>query len=93
MRADGRKIVEPAKQIALRSHLSKELQSPLRVAVSSWGPDTVLLVANPVELSGRGRPLVFHDITLALETVNTRIFSVSLLSILIFNNIDAYLLI
>lgn len=74
--ADGRKIVDPNKKDALCSRLRMELSRPLRVAVVSRGPDTELLVANPVELSGRGRPLVFYDITLALKVLNTRIFSV-----------------
>ncbi|KAF2295580.1 hypothetical protein GH714_033231 [Hevea brasiliensis] len=52
--------------------------APLRVAVVSRGPDTELLVANPVELSGRGRPLVFYDITLALQILSTGIFSVEI---------------
>ncbi|XP_047334840.1 ACT domain-containing protein ACR10-like [Impatiens glandulifera] len=57
--------------------LHEELMCPIRVAVVSRGPDTELLVANPVELlSGKGRPLVFHDITLALKLLNTGIFSV-----------------
>lgn len=76
MQADGKKIVDPSKQKALASRLGSELSQPLRVAVVSRGPDTELLVANPVELSGKGRPLVFHDITLALKMLNTRIFSV-----------------
>ncbi|CAI9760663.1 unnamed protein product [Fraxinus pennsylvanica] len=38
----------------------------LRVALVSCGPDTKMVVANPVELSGKGRPLVFYDIALAL---------------------------
>ncbi|KAF8039110.1 hypothetical protein BT93_B1610 [Corymbia citriodora subsp. variegata] len=78
MQADGNKIVDPNKRNALCSRLRMELWRPLRVAVVNRGPDTELLVANPVELSGRGRPLVFHDITLALETLNTRIFSVEI---------------
>lgn len=76
--ADGNKIVDPNKKDALCSRLRMELWRPLRVAVVNRGPDTELLVANPVALSGRGRPLVFHDITLALETLNTRIFSVEI---------------
>lgn len=76
MQADGKKIVDPNKQSALRSRLWMELCRPLRVALVSRGPDTELLVANPVELSGNGRPLVFHDITLALKMLNTGIFSV-----------------
>lgn len=75
MQADGKKIVDPNKQDALCSRLRMELLCPLRVAVVNRGPDTELLVANPVELSGRGRPLVFYDITLALKYLNTRIFS------------------
>ncbi|KAL5801808.1 hypothetical protein ACOSQ3_033440 [Xanthoceras sorbifolium] len=78
MQADGKKIVDPNKQDALCSRLRMELLRPLRVAVVSRGPDTELLVANPVELSGRGRPLVFHDITLALKILNISIFSVEI---------------
>ncbi|XP_059646813.1 ACT domain-containing protein ACR10-like [Cornus florida] len=75
MQADGRKIVDSSKQAALRSRLQMELIRPLRVALESRGPDIELLVANPVELSGKGRPLVFYDITLALKILNTSIFS------------------
>ncbi|KAM1161951.1 hypothetical protein ACFX13_001097 [Malus domestica] len=78
MQADGKKIVDRNKQNALCSRLRMELLRPLRVAVVSRGPDTELLVANPVELSGRGRPLVFYDITLALKVLKTRIFSVKI---------------
>lgn len=76
VQADGKKIVDPSKQKALKSRLEMELLRPLRVAVVSKGPDTELLVANPVELSGKGRPLVFYDITLALKMLDTGIFSV-----------------
>lgn len=71
---DGKKIVDSNKQKALCDRLRMELFSPLRVTVVNRGPDTVLLVANPVELSGKGRPLVFYDITLALKLRHTRIF-------------------
>ncbi|XP_050230043.1 ACT domain-containing protein ACR10 [Mercurialis annua] len=74
VQADGKKVVDPSKQRALCSRLEMELLRPLRVAVASRGPDTELLVANPVELSGKGRPLVFFDITLALKMLNTGIF-------------------
>ncbi|XP_044474021.1 ACT domain-containing protein ACR10-like [Mangifera indica] len=74
VQSDGKKIVDPSKQNALSSRLRMELLQPLRVAVVSRGPDTELLVANPVELSGKGRPLVFHDITLALKMLDTCIF-------------------
>lgn len=83
MQADGKKIVDPHKQNALRSRLWMELCRPLRVALVSRGPDTELLVANPVELSGKGRPLVFYDITLALKMLNTGIFSVQHNSLMI----------
>ncbi|XP_022857993.1 ACT domain-containing protein ACR10-like, partial [Olea europaea var. sylvestris] len=76
MQVDGKKIVDSSKQNALCSRLRMELSRPLRVAVISRGPDTELLVANPVELSGKGRPLVFYDITLALKMLNSVIFSV-----------------
>lgn len=49
---------------------------PLRVALVNRGPDLELFVANPVELSGKGRPLVLHDITLALKMLQIRIFLV-----------------
>ncbi|KAL2933264.1 ACT domain-containing protein ACR10 [Bienertia sinuspersici] len=75
VQADGKKIVDSSKQSALCSRLFKELARPLRVAVVSRGPDTELLVANPVELSGRGRPRVFYDVTLALKMLNLCIFS------------------
>ncbi|KAK6929155.1 hypothetical protein RJ641_005360 [Dillenia turbinata] len=78
VQTDGKKIVDPSKQDALCSRLRMELFDPLRVAVVSRGPDTELLVANPVELSGRGRPLVFYDITLAFKILNTGIFSVEI---------------
>lgn len=76
MQADGKKIVDPNKQNALSSRLRMELLHPLRVAIVSRGPDIELLVANPVELSGKGRPLVFYDITLALKMLDTCIFLV-----------------
>ncbi|KAK9124147.1 hypothetical protein Sjap_013749 [Stephania japonica] len=75
MQADGKKIVDQNKQNALCTRLQMELSLPLRVALLSRGPDTELLVANPVELSGKGRPLVFYDITLSLKMLNTGIFS------------------
>ncbi|KAH7853660.1 hypothetical protein Vadar_005178 [Vaccinium darrowii] len=75
MQADGKKIVDPNKQDALRSRIQMDLVRPVRVSLVSRGPDTELLVANPVELSGKGRPLVFYDITLALKMLNTGIFS------------------
>ncbi|KAL8518061.1 hypothetical protein ACS0TY_009374 [Phlomoides rotata] len=78
MQTDGKKIMDPHKQSALCSRLRMELIHPLRVDVVSRGPDTELLVVNPVELSGKGRPLVFYDITLSLKTINLRIFSVEI---------------
>lgn len=76
MQVDGKKIVDPSKQKSLASRLRLELLRPLRVAVLSRGPETELFVTNPVELSGKGRPLVFYDITLALKMLNTGIFLV-----------------
>nr|CAB3459971.1 unnamed protein product [Digitaria exilis] len=72
---DGKKVIDPEKQEALRSRLRSEMLHPLRVMIVSRGPDTELLVANPVELSGKGRPLVFHDATLALKALGICIFS------------------
>ena len=76
MQADGKKILDQSKQNALSTRLQIELIRPLRVAVLSRGPDTELLVANPTELSGKGRPLVFYDITLALKLLDIGIFLV-----------------
>ncbi|KAG2309207.1 hypothetical protein Bca52824_028955 [Brassica carinata] len=75
VQSDGRKILDSSKQDALVSRLRAELQQPLRVVMMNRGPDTELLVTNPVELSGKGRPQVFHDIALALKKINTCIFS------------------
>ncbi|KAL6864663.1 hypothetical protein ACP4OV_015814 [Aristida adscensionis] len=73
--ADGKKVTDPEKQDVLRSRLRSEMLHPLRVMIVSRGPDTELLVANPVELSGKGRPLVFYDATLALKALGICIFS------------------
>ncbi|AQK95501.1 ACT domain-containing protein ACR9 [Zea mays] len=72
---DGKKVTDPAKQDALRSRLRSETLHPLRVMVVGRGPDTELLVANPVEASGKGRPRVFYDATLALKALGICIFS------------------
>ncbi|XP_078427553.1 ACT domain-containing protein ACR10-like [Wolffia australiana] len=74
VQSDGKKIVDPDKQKALCTRLRMELFRPLRVNALNRGLKTELLVVNPVELSGRGRPLVFHDITLALKLLNACIF-------------------
>lgn len=74
--ADGKKVVDPSKLNALCSCIQIEVCRPLRVALMNRGPDTELLVANLTELSGKGRPLVFYDITLALKMLNIGIFSV-----------------
>lgn len=76
VQSDGKKIVDQHKQRALCCRLRTELHRPLRVALVNRGPDTELLVANPVEVSGKGRPLVFYDITLALKKLHKRIFLV-----------------
>ncbi|KAL7109329.1 hypothetical protein ACP275_06G169500 [Erythranthe tilingii] len=78
MQSDGKKITDTQKRNVLSSRLRMELIHPLKVDVISKGPDTELLVVNPVELSGRGRPLVFYDITLALNILNISIFSVEI---------------
>jgi hypothetical protein len=73
---DGKKIMDPESQTALCSRLKEEMLHPLRVIIANRGPDTELLVANPVELSGKGRPRVFYDVTFALKTLGIYIFSV-----------------
>ncbi|XP_024968332.1 ACT domain-containing protein ACR9-like [Cynara cardunculus var. scolymus] len=72
---DGKKIVDNDNQVALCSRLKEEMLHPLRVIITNRGPDTELLVANPVELSGKGRPRVFYDVTLALKTLGICVFS------------------
>lgn len=73
---DGKKIVDSDREYLLCSCLKIEMLHPLRVLIANRGPDTELLVANPVELSGRGRPRVFYDVTLALKKLGICIFSV-----------------
>lgn len=46
------------------------------MVITSHGHDTELLVANPVELSGKGRPRVFYDVTVALKMLGICIFLV-----------------
>ncbi|XP_017188589.1 ACT domain-containing protein ACR9 isoform X1 [Malus domestica] len=72
---NGKKIVDPEVQVALCARLKEEMVHPLRVIVANRGPETELLVANPVELSGKGRPLVFYDVTLALKQLGASIFA------------------
>lgn len=75
--ANGNKIVDPKHLNALCSRLQEEMLQPFRVIVVNRGPDTELLVANPVESSGKGRPRVFYDVTLALKMLGICIFLVS----------------
>ncbi|KAA8534234.1 hypothetical protein F0562_031751 [Nyssa sinensis] len=72
---DGKKILDPKSRAALCSHLKEEIHHPLRVTIASRGPDTELLVANPVELCGKGRPRVFYDVTFALKMLGICVFS------------------
>lgn len=74
---DGKKIVDPEKQEAICSRLKLEMLHPLRVLITNRGPDAELLVANPTELSGRGRPRVFYDVTSALKSLGICVFLVS----------------
>lgn len=73
---DGKKILDPENQSVLSSSLKIEMLHPLRVVITNRGPDTELLVANPVELSGKGRPRVFYDVTIALKMLEICIFLV-----------------
>ncbi|CAK9181505.1 unnamed protein product [Ilex paraguariensis] len=74
-KTDGKKIIDHDNQVALCSRLKEEMLHPLRVAIANRGPDTELLVANPVELSGKGRPRVFYDVTFALKMLGICVFS------------------
>lgn len=75
-KADGKKIVEPDSQIALCSHLKEAMLHPMRVTMANRGPDAELFVANQVELSGKGRPRVFYDVTFTLKMLGICVFSV-----------------
>jgi len=70
--------MDPKHQANFCARLKEEMVCPLRVIIVNRGPDTELLVANPVELSGKGRPRVFYDVTLALKSLGICIFSVSI---------------
>jgi hypothetical protein len=72
--ANGKKIVDPEQQVELCTRLKEEILRPLRVMIANRGPDAELLVANPVELSGKGRPRVFYDVTSALKKLGICIF-------------------
>lgn len=72
---DGKKIIDSVDQVGLCCRLKEEMLHPLRVIITNRGPDTELLVANPVELSGKGRPRVFYDVTFALKMLRICIFS------------------
>ncbi|GAA0160072.1 hypothetical protein Leryth_002592 [Lithospermum erythrorhizon] len=76
---DGRKILDQDYLVSFCSRLEEEMIRPLRVTITSRGPDTELLVANPVELSGKGRPRVFYDVTFALKTLRICIFAAEVL--------------
>lgn len=76
VQSDGKKILDQQMERTLCCRLRMELLRPLRVAMVKRGPDIELLVANPVEVSGKGRPLVFYDMTLALKNLQKRIFLV-----------------
>lgn len=73
---DEKKILDPDKQSSLCLRLKAEMLHPLRVIITNRGPDTELVVANPVELSGKGRPRVFYDVTLSLKVLGICVFSV-----------------
>ncbi|XP_013587977.1 PREDICTED: ACT domain-containing protein ACR9-like [Brassica oleracea var. oleracea] len=72
---DEKKILDPDKQSSLCLRLKAEMLHPLRVIITNRGPDTELVVANPVELSGKGRPRVFYDVTLSLKVLGICVFS------------------
>ncbi|KAG2311923.1 hypothetical protein Bca52824_023480 [Brassica carinata] len=72
---DEKKILDPDKQNSLCSRLKAEMLHPLRVILTNRGLDIELVVANPVELSGKGRPRVFYDVTLSLKVLGICVFS------------------
>lgn len=74
LRADGSKMCDPYEQKMLLSRLQLDMCDPIRVKVVNKGPDTELLVATPVEKSGRVRPRVLYDVTLVLKMLGICIF-------------------
>ncbi|KAF7044683.1 hypothetical protein CFC21_053879 [Triticum aestivum] len=74
VRPNGKKIIDELEKSALCSCLRVELRHLLHVAMVNRDHNTELLVANPVEVPGKGRPLVLHDITLILKDLEKRIF-------------------
>ncbi|KAL4576340.1 hypothetical protein LXL04_012432 [Taraxacum kok-saghyz] len=76
---DGKKMVDDRDSDEVNllcNRLKEEMVDPLRVIIRNRGPDTELVVANPVEVvSGKGRPRVFYDVTLALKTLGICVFS------------------
>lgn len=76
MQSDGKKILDPEKLFCLCSRLEVEISHPIRVKIVDCGPDTELLVACRVEISGKCRPRVLYDVTLVLKTFDICIFMV-----------------
>ncbi|KAI5055885.1 hypothetical protein GOP47_0029406 [Adiantum capillus-veneris] len=76
LESDGKKVVEPERQKLLCCRLEMEVVQPVKVLVRNRGPDTELLVASPIEPSGRGRPRVLYDTTLVIRKLDLGIFQV-----------------
>lgn len=71
---DGKKIVDSEKQKNLCARLELEIMQPIRVIITCRGPDTELLVAVPVKISGQSRPRVLYDTTCVLKSLGICIF-------------------
>lgn len=78
LEADGSKILDPERQKLLCCRLEHEIVGPIKVMTRSRGPDTELLVATPIEASGRSRPRVMLDTTSVIRKLNLGIFQADL---------------
>eukprot|EP00250_Pteridium_aquilinum_P026654 c33377_g1_i1 orf=329-1027(+) len=76
--ADGNKILGLKRKNGLSCRLELEIVQPIKVLTQNRGPDIDLLVATPMELSGRGRPRVLQDTTYMLRKLKLGIFQADL---------------
>lgn len=72
--SSGKKIIDFRKQEEICERMKNELERPIRIVVVNKGVDTELLVATPVEMSGRGRPRALHDVTFILRQLQIQVF-------------------
>ena len=74
--ANGCKLCDPDKQKALREKLASDICDPVRVMLLNKGLNMELLIASTTERSGKGRPRLLYDATLALKMLEIYFFKV-----------------